>query len=131
MDEKSSKQPLLSRNENFKATPNYLVSSTIWILKVAMWLIFITWAALIFLYPSDVIHNLYIKCLRAVDTPVFGSAGTISISTLTSFFTSFFFDTMCHIAINEYSHCSKTRPTWPFRDSRRSLGASWCRTVLI
>lgn len=130
MDEKSSKQPLLSRNENFKATPNYLVSSTKWILKVAMWLIFITWAALIFLYPSDVIHNLYIKFLRAVDTPVFGTAGNISNSTLTSFFTSFF-DTTCHIAINEYSHCSKTRPTWPFRDSRRSLGASRCQAVLI
>ncbi|KAL6578383.1 hypothetical protein OROMI_010711 [Orobanche minor] len=77
MDEKTSKQPLLSRNENFKATPNYLVSSTKWILKVAMWLIFLTWAALIFLYPSDSVHKWYLRFLRNLDTPVFGTAGGV------------------------------------------------------
>lgn len=82
MDEKSSKQPLLSRNDqNLKPSPNFLVSSTKWFIKVAIWLIFIAWAALVFLYPSDVVHSFYLRLLGAIDTPVFGTAGTISMST--------------------------------------------------
>ncbi|KAG6408643.1 hypothetical protein SASPL_131661 [Salvia splendens] len=77
MDEKSSKQPLLSRNENLKPTPNFLVSSTKWILKVSMWVIFIAWAALIFLYPSDAVHKPYLKLIQALSTPTFGVSGGV------------------------------------------------------
>ncbi|KAL0335344.1 UNVERIFIED_CONTAM: Ferric reduction oxidase 7, chloroplastic [Sesamum radiatum] len=62
MDVKSGQEPLLSRKEDVvgcgKKRP-FWVSSAKVILRVVMWVIFITWAAFIFLYPSDFVTDLY------------------------------------------------------------------------
>lgn len=81
MDEKSSREPLLSRKENAtdyaKKTP-FLLSSAKWILRAAMWVIFIAWAAFIFLFPSDSVSDLYHKWLRATEGTIFGKAGSMT-----------------------------------------------------
>ncbi|KAA8536665.1 hypothetical protein F0562_029143 [Nyssa sinensis] len=80
MGESSSSEPLLlSKGDSLgdvKKTP-LLVSSTKWILKVTMWVIFIAWAILIFLYPADFMSSVYQKLIDATDGPVFGITGSI------------------------------------------------------
>lgn len=78
MDEKSSQEPFLSRKEDIadysKNRPT-LISSAKWILRVAMLLIFIAWAAFIFLLPSDFATDLYRKWLRFSEETLFGVTG--------------------------------------------------------
>lgn len=42
-----------------------------------MWLIFIAWASLIFLYPSDTIHQIYLRLVQDMKTPLFGASGSV------------------------------------------------------
>ncbi|KAI3445519.1 hypothetical protein Pfo_002184 [Paulownia fortunei] len=80
MDEKSGKEPLLSRKEEVtgyaKNRPFWILSAK-WILRVVMWVIFIAWAAFIFLYPSDFVSDLYRKWNRATEGTLFGVTGSI------------------------------------------------------
>lgn len=46
-------------------------------MKVTVWVIFIVWASLIFLYPSGTLHPYYINLLQAMETPLFGLAGSV------------------------------------------------------
>ncbi|KAK9286122.1 hypothetical protein L1049_014503 [Liquidambar formosana] len=83
MDEHSASQPLLSSAgvdpAYAKDTP-LLVSSLKWILKTLMWVVFIVWAALIFLYPSEFVNGLYEKWIEATRGTVFGLTGSIFLA---------------------------------------------------
>ncbi|KAA8545351.1 hypothetical protein F0562_020135 [Nyssa sinensis] len=80
MDKHSAYEPLLLSKGNslgdVKKRP-LLVSSAKWILRITMWVIFIAWATLIFLLPSESVHNLYQKFIRATDGTLFGIRGSI------------------------------------------------------
>ncbi|KAM7481923.1 hypothetical protein LguiB_006506 [Lonicera macranthoides] len=79
MGEVSATEPLLIKEEgfgSFKKTP-LLVSSTKLVLKVAMWVIFIAWATLIFLYPLEFVNNLSGAWIRVTRETLFGVTGSI------------------------------------------------------
>ncbi|PIN22246.1 Ferric reductase, NADH/NADPH oxidase [Handroanthus impetiginosus] len=79
MDGKPVYEPLLSRKEDVSGYPkkkSFLLSSAKWILWVTMWVIFIAWAAFIFLYPSDFVSDLYQKWRRASHGTLFGVTGS-------------------------------------------------------
>uniref|UniRef100_A0A5B7AER1 ferric-chelate reductase (NADH) n=1 Tax=Davidia involucrata TaxID=16924 RepID=A0A5B7AER1_DAVIN len=80
MDEHSAHRPLLlskgSSLGDFKKRP-LLVSSAKWILKVTMWVIFIAWATLIFLLPSESMNKSYQKLIQATHGTVLGITGSI------------------------------------------------------
>lgn len=89
MGEVSASEPLLIKEEglgSFKKTP-LLVSSTKWVLKVAMWVIFIAWVTLIFLYPLEFVNNLSGTWVRVTSKTLFGVTGLLPA--FTSFFSSF------------------------------------------
>ncbi|KAK4427525.1 Ferric reduction oxidase 7, chloroplastic [Sesamum alatum] len=78
MDVKSGQEPLLSGKEDVgKKTTPFWVSSAKVILRVVMWVIFITWAAFIFLYPSEFVTDLYQKWRRATEGTLFGTTGSV------------------------------------------------------
>ncbi|KAK1360395.1 Ferric reduction oxidase 6 [Heracleum sosnowskyi] len=78
MDEHSV--PLLSdKNENFdyfKKTP-FLISSTKWVLKITMWVVFIFWVLVIFLYPTQFLKDWLQTWVDATSGTLFGLTGTI------------------------------------------------------
>lgn len=78
-----NKQPLLL-SQGFGGHVNYYVnlrktslSVTFakWILKIAMWVLFISWVALMFLFPSDFMQKLFHKSIQATQGTVFGITG--------------------------------------------------------
>ncbi|KAG8368965.1 hypothetical protein BUALT_Bualt15G0101100 [Buddleja alternifolia] len=80
MDEKLEHVPLLSSKDdyyNYNEKKPFLISSAKWVLKVSMWVIFISWAALIFFYPSDFVNNLNRKWILASRVSLFGVTGSI------------------------------------------------------
>lgn len=83
--EDHSKEPLLSNKEDFtnynytKKKQSLLVSSTKWILKVVMWVIFITWITAIFVYPCSFGFDLYNKWRNATQNTVYWRAGDNSL----------------------------------------------------
>lgn len=52
-----------------------LLKSTKWVLKSAMWLIFISWVSFLFLVPSDSVKQLYTKLVKATSGTLFGTTG--------------------------------------------------------
>ncbi|CAI9303269.1 unnamed protein product [Lactuca saligna] len=54
-----------------------LLKSTKWVLKSAMWLIFISWVTFLFLVPSDSVKQLYTKLVKATSGTLFGTTGSI------------------------------------------------------
>ncbi|KAL4556386.1 hypothetical protein LXL04_039037 [Taraxacum kok-saghyz] len=54
-----------------------LLKSTKWVLKSAMWLIFIAWVSFLFLVPSDSVKQLYTKLVHATSGTLFGNTGSI------------------------------------------------------
>ncbi|CAH1444139.1 unnamed protein product [Lactuca virosa] len=54
-----------------------LLKSTKWVLKSAMWLIFISWVSFLFLVPSDSVKQLYTKLVKATSGTLFGTTGSI------------------------------------------------------
>ncbi|KAL4583426.1 hypothetical protein LXL04_007998 [Taraxacum kok-saghyz] len=54
-----------------------LLKSTKWVLKSAMWLIFISWFSFLFLVPSDSVKQLYTKLVHATSGTPFGNTGSI------------------------------------------------------
>ncbi|RXH92171.1 hypothetical protein DVH24_033067 [Malus domestica] len=48
-----------------------------WILKIAMWVLFISWVALMFLFPSDFMQKLFNKSIQATQGTVFGITGSL------------------------------------------------------
>ncbi|XP_059648339.1 ferric reduction oxidase 7, chloroplastic-like [Cornus florida] len=80
MEEHTAHEPLLvSKGDRFGHVnkTSFLVSSVKWILKAAMWVIFIAWAAFIFLLPSEFVNQLYEKWILATYHSVFGVTGSI------------------------------------------------------
>ncbi|XP_071701202.1 ferric reduction oxidase 7, chloroplastic-like isoform X2 [Rutidosis leptorrhynchoides] len=57
--------------------PSILLKSTKWVLKIAMWLIFISWASFLVLLPSGPVNKLYTKFVTATDGTLFGVTGSI------------------------------------------------------
>ncbi|XP_049413618.1 ferric reduction oxidase 6-like [Solanum stenotomum] len=82
MGELSSQEPLLLKKDDefdyLNKTP-LLVSSTKLILKVVMWVTFITWAAFIFLLPTKFTNELFGTIVRATKGSIFGTAGSTSL----------------------------------------------------
>ncbi|TMW94481.1 hypothetical protein EJD97_010207 [Solanum chilense] len=82
MGELSSQEPLLLKKENefdsLRKTP-FLVSSTKLILKVVMWVIFITWAAFIFLLPTKFTNEIFGTIVGATKGSLFRTAGSTSL----------------------------------------------------
>ena len=62
-----------------------LLKSTKWVLKSAMWLIFISWVSFLFLVPSDSVKQLYTKLVHATSGTLFGNTGKYRISELHPF----------------------------------------------
>ncbi|PWA82413.1 ferric reduction oxidase 7 [Artemisia annua] len=57
--------------------PSFLLKSTKWVLKFAMWLIFISWASFLFFAPLDSVNNVYSKVVNATNGTLFGLTGSI------------------------------------------------------
>ncbi|KAF7130024.1 hypothetical protein RHSIM_Rhsim10G0099300 [Rhododendron simsii] len=81
MDEHSAKIPLLSTKGNngldYGKFKSILASSSKLVLKFTMWVIFISWATFIFLYPSEFVNGWYEKYLHSTTGTVFGITGSI------------------------------------------------------
>ncbi|XP_004230384.1 ferric reduction oxidase 6 [Solanum lycopersicum] len=82
MGELSSQEPLLLKKENefdsLRKTP-FLISSTKLILKVLMWVIFISWAAFIFLLPTKFTNEIFGTIVGATKGSIFRTAGSTSL----------------------------------------------------
>ncbi|CAI9101450.1 OLC1v1038780C1 [Oldenlandia corymbosa var. corymbosa] len=80
MNEQSGKTPLLLRKDDdlgcLKKT-SLLISSAKWIIRAAILLIFVAWAAFIFLLPLPAVNDLFEKSLKATEGTVFGITGSI------------------------------------------------------
>lgn len=79
MDEISVHEPLLSsqrveQSYHVKNKP-LIVSLSKWILKTVMWLVFISWVALIFVYPTESMTNLVRNWTDISNDNVFGTTG--------------------------------------------------------
>ncbi|XP_071701176.1 ferric reduction oxidase 7, chloroplastic-like isoform X2 [Rutidosis leptorrhynchoides] len=82
MGTEGSHEPLIisTKEDNsfgYIKKPSFLLKSTKWVLKIAMWLIFISWASFLFLLPSDPVNNLYKKFVTATNGTLFGVTGSI------------------------------------------------------
>lgn len=81
MDEHSANETLLLQKEGLvnvsKKMPIFFISSVKWTLRVVMWVIFIAWAAFIFMYPSDFVSDLLRKWMQATNGTPFGITGSI------------------------------------------------------
>lgn len=88
MGELSSQEPLLLKKENefdsLRKTP-FLISSTKLILKVLMWVIFISWAAFIFLLPTKFTNEIFGTIVGATKGSIFRTAGFLTISKFIAF----------------------------------------------
>ncbi|AES64681.1 putative ferric-chelate reductase (NADH) [Medicago truncatula] len=60
-----------------KISPNFVVSATKWTLRTLISIIFIIWAAFIFLLPSESVHGLFSKWLNFSSETSFGITGSI------------------------------------------------------
>lgn len=78
MDENSVHQPLLSSQY---VEPGYvkkkplLLSLAKWMLRTVMWVVFISWVAFIFLYPTKSVSELFRKVIGVTNETVFGTTG--------------------------------------------------------
>ncbi|KAG7031332.1 Ferric reduction oxidase 7, chloroplastic, partial [Cucurbita argyrosperma subsp. argyrosperma] len=82
-NEHSPHHPLLPAPEDqFPATGNTsaIVSSTKWVLKLAMWVIFSVWMVVIFLYPSSFASHLFSEWFGASGQTLFGITGAIFLT---------------------------------------------------
>ncbi|XP_002519390.2 ferric reduction oxidase 6 isoform X2 [Ricinus communis] len=68
-------EPLLS-TYGVKKTPLF-TSSVKWILKFLMWVIFVSWVAFIFIYPTQFGNELFEKWIHATSGTLFGLSGSI------------------------------------------------------
>ncbi|KAJ8754927.1 hypothetical protein K2173_015439 [Erythroxylum novogranatense] len=75
MDDYSVHQSLIPHHDAKKAP--FLVSSTKWILKILIWVIFVTWVAFIFLFPTQFGGDMFEKWIRATNGTLFGITGSI------------------------------------------------------
>ncbi|KAI3770748.1 hypothetical protein L6452_01891 [Arctium lappa] len=82
--EGSPHQPLLLSTKQdhdpfsyINKTSLFLTKSTKWVLKFAMWFIFISWATFLFLVPSDSGNQLSSKLVHATSGTLFGVTGSI------------------------------------------------------
>lgn len=82
MDESSVHNPLLwgqgSGHANVRRKTSLSVTLAKWILKIAMLALFISWIALMFLFPADFVQKLFEKWIQATDGTVFGITGEIN-----------------------------------------------------
>ncbi|CAN6463163.1 unnamed protein product [Victoria cruziana] len=81
MDKRSARQPLLSKSGGDDALGNknadFLMLSLKYSFKVVMWVIFLTWVAVIFLFPSDFMSKMFVKWLMMTRGTIFGVSGSI------------------------------------------------------
>lgn len=76
MDEISVHEPLLSsQHVDHVKSKSLIVSLSKWILKTVMWLVFISWVALIFVYPAESMTNLVRNWTEISNDNVFGTTG--------------------------------------------------------
>lgn len=78
MDNSSVHKPLLSSRGSGHAfvrkTPGF-VNLAKWILKIAMWVLFTSWVALMFVFPAEFGSKLFQKWVAATSGTVFGVSG--------------------------------------------------------
>ncbi|CAK9322007.1 unnamed protein product [Citrullus colocynthis] len=82
-NEHSTHHPLLpATDEQFPATgkPSAVVSCAKWVLKLAMWVIFIVWIVVIFLYPSSFATQFFNNWLQATQQSLFGITGAVFLT---------------------------------------------------
>ncbi|XP_073126651.1 ferric reduction oxidase 7, chloroplastic-like [Henckelia pumila] len=83
MEEHSANETLLFKKEGTAAIVDVskkmplFISSVKWSLRVFMWVIFITWAAFIFMFPSDFVRDLVQKWILATNGTLFGITGSV------------------------------------------------------
>ncbi|KAH7867370.1 hypothetical protein Vadar_032579 [Vaccinium darrowii] len=81
MDDHSAEEPLVSSKNNgyvgYGKMKSMLASSIKLVLKFTMWVIFISWATFLFLYPSEFVNGWYEKYLQSTSGTVFGITGSI------------------------------------------------------
>ncbi|XP_024966678.1 ferric reduction oxidase 7, chloroplastic-like [Cynara cardunculus var. scolymus] len=81
--EGSPHEPLLLPNKqdhtpfSYICGTSFLLKSTKWVLKFAMWFIFISWATFLFLVPSDSVNQLSSKLVHATSGTLFAVTGSI------------------------------------------------------
>lgn len=62
-----------------KKTP-FWVSSTKWVLKVVMWVVFVFWVLFIFLYPTEFVADLFEKWSVLTSGTLFGITGSVFLA---------------------------------------------------
>lgn len=83
MGECSTNAPLLSNDANaaaFEKRTSILKSTTKWILKGLIWVVFIIWISLLFLYPLESVNKLLIQYMNATSGSLFGLTGSILLA---------------------------------------------------
>ncbi|KAF7143696.1 hypothetical protein RHSIM_Rhsim05G0110400 [Rhododendron simsii] len=79
MDELSATEPLVSSHGNGKKKAIFASSMEI-VLKYTIWVIFISWATFIFLYPSEFVDAWFEKYLELTDGSCFGIEGSMFLA---------------------------------------------------
>ncbi|XP_010521417.1 PREDICTED: ferric reduction oxidase 7, chloroplastic-like [Tarenaya hassleriana] len=78
MDEANLNKPLIpSSGDEFPKESSVLVSSVKWVLKVVMWVIFLSWVVLILLYPGESCAHLVRKWSNSMSGSLFGITGSM------------------------------------------------------
>lgn len=81
MDESSVHNPLIwgqgSGHANVRRKTPLSVTLAKWILKIAMLALFISWIALMFLFPADFVQKLFEKWIQATNGTIFGITGSL------------------------------------------------------
>ncbi|GMP63521.1 hypothetical protein CsSME_00025169 [Camellia sinensis var. sinensis] len=62
------------KNKN-KATTRVLLSSAKWVLKITMWVVFISWVVLMFIVPSEFGSDVYDAMVDSIDGTLYGTTG--------------------------------------------------------
>ncbi|XP_022942999.1 ferric reduction oxidase 7, chloroplastic-like [Cucurbita moschata] len=79
-DHPSLPRSLPSRASSSSSSTSAIVSSTKWVLKLAMWVIFSVWMVVIFLYPSSFASHLFSEWFGASGQTLFGITGAIFLT---------------------------------------------------
>ncbi|XP_050224586.1 ferric reduction oxidase 7, chloroplastic-like [Mercurialis annua] len=78
MDQISAKEPLLSGDGGgYVKKRDVFVLLVKWILKIVMWVIFVSWVCLIFLYPTQFGNQLLENLIGATEGTPFGLSGSL------------------------------------------------------
>ncbi|GAB4848590.1 hypothetical protein Ancab_003297 [Ancistrocladus abbreviatus] len=76
-------EPLLSSENSsqyYGKKKPFFISIAKWVLKTVMWVLFIIWVGIMFLYPTDIMSNLFEKWIQTTDGTIYGITGSLFLA---------------------------------------------------